>query len=151
MDDDELIERFENGSFPFEEWNHRVYLKLAYLYLSRHTFEDAVGRMRQGLRQLIRMNHVPDTPTSGYHETVTVAWMHLVSSAIQRQGAAPNSDLFLERHAQLGDKDILRLFYSARRLLSPQAKESFVEPDLAPFPQSRPMVGEPAGIPRSGG
>ena len=47
---------------------------------------------------------------------------------------APLSQEFLAAQTHLHEKKLLRLFYSRERFMSPEAKYSFVPPDLAPFP-----------------
>ena len=47
---------------------------------------------------------------------------------------APPSLEFLEAQQQLREKKLLRLYYSRARFGSPEAKYSFVPPDLAPLP-----------------
>ena len=47
----------------------------------------------------------------------------------------PTADAFCEVHPQLMARSVLRLFYSPRRRMHPDAKTKFVEPDLAPLPR----------------
>ena len=42
MDDEELFKQFENLSLPFAQWTHRAHVKVAYLYLSAHPFDQAL-------------------------------------------------------------------------------------------------------------
>ena len=42
---------------------------------------------------------------------------------------------FCDTHPQLMTKHILRFFYTSKRRMHPNAKEMFIEPDLAPLPK----------------
>jgi hypothetical protein len=44
----------------------------------------------------------------------------------------------------LSEKKVLRFFYTREQFLSPEAKAIFLEPDLAPLPQSQKRPGNPA-------
>jgi len=103
MDDATLLEQFESCDLPFERWSHRTHLRVAYLYLRRHPFDKALRRMRSGIRAYNRANRVPDGLESGYHETLTVAWLRVVDSHLRE--TAPDSDRFLDAHAELPGGD----------------------------------------------
>jgi hypothetical protein len=53
MTDEILLRRFEARELPMEEWHHREHVRLAYLYLLRLPFAQALDRMRAGLMALI--------------------------------------------------------------------------------------------------
>src|SRR5262249_39809562 len=120
-----------------DQWHHREHIKAAYLYLCRYPFEAALPRLRAKIQALNAVHKVPESVKRGYHETMTVAWLRLVHSALCEYGPAENADLFYDAHPELAQSKILRLFYSSERLMSPEAKMAFVEPDLAPLPQPR--------------
>jgi len=137
MDDQELIRRFEECSVGREAWTHRAHVKVAYLYLRRHGFPEALRRMRTGIKRLNACNGVEEGPTSGYHETTTHAFLHLIAATMGAYDSAfpcENADAFCDTHPQLMTKNVLRLFYSPQRRLDPRGKTEFLEPDLAPLP-----------------
>ncbi len=107
---------------------------MAFLYLRDHPFEEALSRIRSGIRALNHANQVVDTDTSGYHETVTVAWARLIQSTMQAHGANSSFSEFVSANPHLLQKSLLRLYYSRDRILSPNAKSTFVDPDLAALP-----------------
>lgn len=134
MSDDEHLQRFEDHTFPLELWNHRAHLKVAYLYLLRFSFEGTLHRLQTGIRAYNAAKGIKDTPTSGYHETMTQAWLRLVHTTLCQFGPAENADAFFDAQTQLSGKRTLLLFYSRDRIMSAEAKASFVSPDLAPLP-----------------
>ena len=135
MNDDEYLRRFEDQSLQLDLWHHRAHLKVAYLYLTRFPFEGALHRLRSGIRAYNAAHSIADSLTSGYHETMTCAWLQLVHTTLCQFGPAASADAFFDAHTQLNEKRTLLLFYSRDRIMSPEAKSSFMPPDLAPLPQ----------------
>lgn len=137
MNDDQHVRAFEDLSLPFDQWTHRAHVKVAFIYLQRHSFPVALDRMRARIKAYNAHHNVPDTLTSGYNETTTLAFLHLVAATIQAYGQShptPDADAFCDTHPQLMTRHALRLFYSPERRMHPLAKTEFVEPDLAPLP-----------------
>ncbi len=138
MNDDRLISEFESQTLPFDQWTHRAHVKVAYLYLSRFGFDEALARLRAGIRAYNAANKVPDGTLMGYNETTTHALLHLIE-AVRRAYAGTHpvqdADAFYDMHPQLHSKHVLRLFYSPKRRIEPEAKTKFLEPDLAPLPR----------------
>ena len=135
--DAELLRQFESAALPFHEWTHRAHVRVAFLYLRTHAFDDALGRMRAGVKALNAANKVRESPTSGYNETTTRAFLHLIAATMAAYDsvfAADTSESFCDAHPQLMTRHALRLFYSPQRRMHPDAKTRFVEPDLAPLP-----------------
>lgn len=134
MDDSSLIRSFESCELLHREWCHRLHVRLAFLFLQTHPFDEALRRFRAGLQAYNAAHHVPDSLTSGYHETLTVAWLCLIAARMQSTPAGRASDTFCEANADLLDKSTLRRFYSSERIASWRAKRHFVRPDLKPLP-----------------
>jgi hypothetical protein len=140
MSDGEFLASFEACTLPFEQWTHRAHVKVAYLYLRRYSFDEALGRMRAGIKGYNAANKVPEGPSSGYNETTTRAFLHIVAAVMGAYGGThpvEDAEGFCDMHPQLMSKHVLRLFYSPQRRMDPRAKVEFVEPDLAPLPEIR--------------
>ena len=133
-DDASFLEAVEARTIPFSEWSHRAHLRMAFAYLSRHPFEEALGRIRKGIQALNLAHGTPESPTRGYHETLTVAWARVVACTIAAFGPFKDSQEFCDRNPHLLQRTLMRIFYSQGRLFSAEAKRGFVEPDLAPLP-----------------
>jgi hypothetical protein len=125
-----FIEAFESRTLPFSEWCHPAHIRMAWIYASRHGFEGALARARDGIKAYNAANHVVDAPLSGYHETITQAWLRIVAATIRGQDSCSSSMEFLEAQPHLRARTLLRVFYSKTRILSPEAKATFVTPDL---------------------
>jgi hypothetical protein len=138
MDDAALLRQFEDCTLPFGEWMHRTHVKVTFLYLRSHGFDEALARLRTGIKAYNAANNVPDGPLMGYNETTTHALIHLIYAvmcAYRGSHPTPTADAFCDTHLQLMSKHVLRFFYSPARRLHPEAKVRFIEPDLAPLPR----------------
>ena len=123
----------------FECWDHRAHVKVAYLILQEcHSLEEALERMRNGVKAYNAANDVPEGPLSGYNETTTHAFLHIMQATIEAYGElfpVASADEFCDTHPQIMTSKLLRLYYSPERCQHPDAKTRFVEPDLAPLPK----------------
>ncbi len=135
--DREFIEVFEAQRWPLERWRHRDHVRLAYLYLREYSLDEAADRIRAGIKAHNDAHGIVDRPTSGYHETMTMAWLRLVHMVLSEYGPEETADAFCDAHPELLEKKSLRLFYSKDLFMSPEAKSGFVEPDLSALPVPR--------------
>lgn len=138
MEDAEWMSKFEDRSLPFDQWTHRAHVRVAFCYLSKYPFEQALEKLRAGIKAYNAANQVPEGPTSGYNETTTVAFLRLVDATMRAYGRVmptADSEAFCDRHPHLLRKEILRLFYSPEQRMHPEAKTRFVEPDLTNLPR----------------
>jgi hypothetical protein len=140
MDEQTLLQQFEARSLPLQDWHHRQHLTVAYLYLQQYGLEDALDRIRKGIIAYNTAHNVQDTLTSGYHETMTQAWVRLVHFTMNQSTTAESAAQFLDENPQLLEKRVLRFFYSRQRLVSAEAKRSYVPPDLTNFPINPPKL-----------
>lgn len=134
MTDDELLAGFAAKTIPLDQWNHRKHLRLAYLHLRKFPLEEAIDRMRSGIKAYNAEKGIEESLMSGYHETMTQGWMRLIDFMIRQHGPCEDSESFYEAQPHLTQKSLLRLYYSKDQFVSEKAKMNFVEPDLAPFP-----------------
>lgn len=135
--DETFLRAFEECILPFEEWKHRAHLKVAYLYLRRLPYEEALAKARANIQRYNAATNTPETLERGYHETITVAWMKLVQFTLREYGPAASADEFLDAQEHLLNRKALRFFYTREHLISWRAKAQWVEPDLAPLPVSQ--------------
>jgi hypothetical protein len=135
LDDATLIEQFEACTLACVLWCHELHIRMAWWYLSRFPFEEAVSRIRDGiLAYNVSCGNAPGT-AGGYHETVTVAWSRVIHDALRRTGQHETSLRFCAACPEMLDKHHLLHHYSRDVLDSTEARERFVEPDLVPLPR----------------
>jgi len=147
VNDAQLMERLAACTLSRDEWSHVLHVRTAYLFLRRDPFPEALEALRSAIQRLNRSNAVPEARDSGYHETVTVAWLRLVRSRMNASPEVPDSEAFCAASPELLDKHLLRAHYSPARIGSWDAKQRFIEPDLAPLPEVADVDPlDPAGV-----
>jgi hypothetical protein len=135
--DEVFLKAFEDCTLPFDAWHHRAHLKVAYLYLRRLPYAQALDKVRENIKRYNAATNTPEALDRGYHETITQAWLRLVHFTLCEYGPAASADEFLETQEHLLNRKALRFFYTRDQIVSWRAKADFVEPDLVPFPQSK--------------
>jgi hypothetical protein len=126
MTDDQFIEDFESGRLTAEEFDHAAHIRAAVCYLSRHPFLEACIAMRDGLQSFARRIGKPGL----YHETITIAFMSLVSERMGRNAGLSWAD-FTARNLDLLDKNLLARYYRPETLASPLSRSRFLLSDVA--------------------
>ena len=120
---------------PKAEWTHQAHLAVGAWHVDRYGPDEALTRLRDGIRALNDSHGTINSSSSGYHETITRAYVRLIAGFF-----AGCADLPLpERVAGLiggsfGERDALLRYYSRETLLSAQARAGWVEPDVHPLP-----------------
>jgi hypothetical protein len=132
--DADLWERFHAGTLPAAEWTHAAHLRVAWMYLRARPLDEAHVLMRVGIVRLNAAHGLVETPSRGYHETMTRVWLRLVGAAMRETPHHDDSALFLAAHAATLAKDAPLRHYSKELLLSVAARACFVEPDRSPLP-----------------
>ena len=127
--EDEILELFEAAEFPIEQWDHLAHLTVAYCYLRRHPYDEALEAMKRGIK---RFNEVHQ-PKNGYHETLTIFWMRVIHAAMSHHGAEEDHRHFFGLHNHLLGKRLPLLFYTPPALFTEHASKHWVEPDLNPL------------------
>ena len=126
----ELVRSFEDASIARGEWKHAEHLVVALYYLTRHDFETAYAKMRDGILNLLVKGFEVDLAREmPYHETITMFWMHTVAD----YNASKNGASLLEKANEVAykwDKDYPLTFYSRELLFSDEARTKFMDPDL---------------------
>jgi hypothetical protein len=118
MTDAEFQRAFEDTTL--EPFHHRDHLRVTWLYLRQY---GETGT-RERLGPAILRYAAARNGAAKYHETITQAWIELVSKA-----SADNFETMLAEHPHLLDKNLLQRFYSPALLQSQEARERWVEPD----------------------
>jgi hypothetical protein len=131
---EELVRRFEACELPRPEWTHAAHLSVGLWHVSRHGRDDALSRLRSGIRRLNESNGVVNSAASGYHETITWAYVQLLAAFAERHAAVPVAERVQRLLAgPLAERGALLTFYSRARLETAEARLGLVEPDLGPF------------------
>lgn len=128
----EFERQFACGEFPPKQFDHRAHLRLACVHLALHGPERATETFRDALRAFIAHHGIDPAK---YHETLTIAWLHVVWLHMQRLGAIDGAEDFVAHAQTLHDPKVMLVHYTPARLFSEQARAAWVAPDLEPIPE----------------
>jgi hypothetical protein len=91
------------------------------------------SRPSRPARGIDRSGRTP--PTSGYHDTITWAFLRLLAEVRRQQPpAASAEDLAAQAVAVLSDRTVLTRYYSPDVLASPEARRRVMPPDRQALP-----------------
>jgi hypothetical protein len=121
-----------------DRFGHRQHIHLTWLAVRKYGIATAAELVSDGIRQTARYAGAPQK----YNATVSLAWVQLVGHHTARADTA-DFDTFASKHPVLLDKRLLTRFYRPATLASTQARTSWIEPDLAPFPWDDPAHQPP--------
>ena len=126
MTGDEVIERFERGLGPGEEFHHADHVRLAFAYLCQYPLLEALEKFSAALRRFAAARG----KTQLYHETITCAYFFLIRERMARFECADWEE-FAQRNPDLliWKGGILGRYYEEATLKSDLARVVFLFPD----------------------
>lgn len=138
--DEEAVVRVGEGflarTLLKEEWTHEAHLATtAYLTL-RHPEIDLDAALPGLIRKYNESVGGVNDDAQGYHETITRAYLHGVRLFIGRTDRAAPLHIVVEAllYSPIGKRDWLLHFWSKERLMSAEARRSFVASDIKALP-----------------
>lgn len=136
MDERALIGAFEAGEEPPGGFHHAQHVRVAWCYLRDHAFPEALSRFSSGLRAFAVARGKPGL----YHETITIAFMLIISERAADQIGDRTWDAFAERNPDVlqWKPSVLDRYYRPETLGSDRARAHFVMPDRLVPPETGP-------------
>ena len=131
-----LGEAFLARTLPKAEWTHEAHLATTVYLLLRRPEID----LDEALPDLIRGYNAStggvNDDTQGYHDTITRAYLHGVRRFLIDTARAVPLDVTVNALlvSPFGGRDWPLHFWSKERLMSSEARRSFVEPDIKALP-----------------
>jgi hypothetical protein len=130
-----VLDAFHNATLPRSAWNHRAHLTVALSIARALPADDALYAMRLAIRRYNDAVGIENTPQSGYHETITVFFMQVVTLHVTRHPAPTSlADDANSLVAAWGQHDLPLMYYSRERLFSDQARAEWMPPDGQALP-----------------
>jgi hypothetical protein len=129
-----LIREFDACTLPRHQWEHQAHLTVALWYLTHYSQPEATNYIRNGIQRYNLAQGIKTTKDSGYHETITLFWIQIVRRYLS-VGTANGSFVDIANallHSYRNPRLPLE-YYSRERLMSWDARRSWVEPDLKPI------------------
>jgi hypothetical protein len=127
-----LVKAFEERRLARADWTHAALLTVGLYYCVRFSFGFATNLMRDGICALNDAHGIPNAKASGYHETMTVFWMIVIKQFVEiSQSQCHNlAKMANELVAICSDPRLPLEYYSRELLISSEAREEHVQPDL---------------------
>ena len=133
---DDFVARFQERTLSKSEWTHAAHLSVGAWHVHRYGVDGAVERLRRGIRALNDSHGTANTDSSGYHETITRAYAHLIAEFLSEQRENTLAEQVGALLASpLAHKNALLEYYSKELLMSVGARREWSGPDLRPFRQ----------------
>ena len=125
-----IIRAFEHCTLPLARWTHLTHLIVAHHYLWHHSRDKATWRIRSGIQ---RYNLSQGNPT-GYHETITLAWLAILARELRERrmtGLMDEEEAVSAREITTiyANPNLLLEYYTPERLMSEEARARWVPPD----------------------
>jgi len=130
---EQLVLAFESCTLPREEWNHRAHLTVGLWYLAKHERAQATRLIRESIQKYNHACGIIQTKDSGYHETITLFYVWLVSKYLGNAKENSTVELVNRLLNTYGDKRFPLEYYSKEKLMSWEARTGWIEPDLKPL------------------
>lgn len=131
-----IIEDFRTKTLPANEWTHKAHLITGLWHVANFDYDEALLKIREGIRTYNEASGGKNTDSSGYHETITVFWVWLLNEFFgiylaDNQSFEQVCSAFLK--SKYCDRNAAFNFYTQEKLLSREARLAFVEPDIQAF------------------
>lgn len=130
-----LAQAFCDRTLPKSQWTHEAHLRVGLWHLLHASEEIAsdkstLDNLRERIQRYNESTGVPNTPTSGYHETLTRFYVWLIGRFLDQADLTLPEDVLAEQLIhRLGNRDLPFLYWSREVLMSPLARKQWVEPD----------------------
>jgi hypothetical protein len=123
----ELFDRFVDTTLPIDQFHHQQHVQVAWLFTQKYGMPGALAEFTAAIKRFADAKG----KTGLYHETITWAFLLLISERQARNPAA-NWPAFEQANPDLlvWKPSILERYYSKELLASDLARRTFVMPDL---------------------
>lgn len=131
----QFIEKFESCELKKEEWRHSDHVVMAFFYLTNHKESEATEKIVRGIKNLNEKHGIVQAENQGYHHTWTIFFIKILLKRIKTY-EFQKLTLTQKVHDLIfylkNFKDISREYYSSDLIMSKEARENWMEPDLRP-------------------
>ena len=126
----DLVQSFRTKQLPEEKWTHEAHLTTGIWFLKNYNYHESICYLRSGIIEYNASLGNKNTPSNGYHETITLFWMQIMATFIK---AHPNKNLLALCNAfldsEFADKQLFAQYYHLETLFSVKARAVWVMPD----------------------
>ncbi|MDQ2096566.1 MAG: hypothetical protein QQW96_02835 [Tychonema bourrellyi B0820] len=128
---DSLIHAFQECTLPRNQWTHEAHLTVALWYLFYDSEQEAINAIRNGIKRYNSAHGIESTKDGGYHETLTLFWVRTIRQYLAQESRNRSivhlANGLIDKYA---DRTLPFRYYTRDRLMSSEARNHWVEPDL---------------------
>ncbi len=127
----QFIADFSSGVLPRPEWTHAAHVALCAACTVTLGSEQALEFLRTSIPRYNLSQGVANTPTSGYHETLTCFWAAIIHQCLNRcDPQLPRIEKVRFVVAELGaHRELHKLYYRSNIVASREARSRWIPPD----------------------
>jgi hypothetical protein len=134
MDTEQLAQEFINRTLPKSAWTHQAHLRVGLWHARRYSPREALDLLRERIRGYNESVGGENTPTAGYHETITRFYLAIIGQFVASVDLRRSTEeLEQELIKRFGDKELPLRYFTRERLHSTEARLGWLEPDLLPL------------------
>jgi hypothetical protein len=129
---EDLISAFINKTLPKEKWTHEAHLTAALWHLVKHDYLEAVCLIKSRIISYNLSTGGENTSMRGYHETITIFWMKLISLYLEKnkdKSLLEITNSFLS--SPLAVRSIIDHFYTKELWTSYESRAIYIPSDKA--------------------
>ncbi len=142
FDPDATTTAFREVRLPKAAWTHQAHLAAGLWFVRHYGLAEARILVPAAIRRHNAAVGTVDTPTSGYHETLTQLYLSLIDGFVREWTGPSDYPTMAAAVAEaLDDRRIPLRYYSEARLRSAEARAKWVEPDLISDPAAARRPG----------
>lgn len=126
-----IVRAFEDCTLPLSEWKHSAHLTVALWYLTDFYQHEAVNCLRDRIPIYNAAHGIKTTKDSGYHETITLFWLQIITWYLSANAGNNNIVLLTNKLIDsYGNPRLTLEYYSLEKLMSWEAHITWLEPDV---------------------
>lgn len=130
-----MIQGFEDGTWPKEQWTHHAHFIMALWYCYHLPLPIAITQIKEGIQRYNIAVGGENTSDSGYHETITVFYIYAINHYIMQAANQKKLEVLLNglMDQPFIAKDFALQYYSREVLMSKEARTGWIYPDKQSF------------------
>lgn len=129
---EDFVAGWHAGRVTRAEWTHGAHVAVCAYYAFDHAPRETFAIVKAGILELARACGIVQTPTSGYHETLTRFWTLAIAAHVSESGARSRWEAARAALDRFGDdRDLPRRCYSFDVVSDVRARAEWVPPDRA--------------------
>ncbi|MEZ5039958.1 MAG: hypothetical protein R2828_08700 [Saprospiraceae bacterium] len=125
-----LVHSFIAQTLPKEAWTHEAHLTVALWHLHVYSKDEAICFLRSRIITYNQVVGTENSPTSGYHETMTLFWIWIMDEFLKHNAGELETLMTRFLHSKYADRQLPLKFYSRAHLFSTKGRAIWIAPDL---------------------